>query len=439
MKPLLLTLCMLWLTSSALAQNPTKPSTLPIRKVLNLSIDSSINPATLSYLETAYKKAKSEAYDLVLIELSTPGGLVSTTKDILSLMGNSDIPTAVWVTPEGASATSAGAIIASSAHILSMSAGTNMGAATPIQLTQDIEKGDAHNKAVNDLIALVQSLSESRGRNAAAFGKMISDAASYKSQEALDQHLIDFIANDKNDFLKKIHGRSISIKGQRFIIEAQAPLLLEFEMDLGQQLLNIFANPELSYILLMLGAALIYLEFQAPGGFVAGTIGLGCLLLSGIGFQVLPLNFGALALIFLAFGIFVMEIYVTSYGLLTLAGLASLIMGSLFLFRSEDGFIHMSYAVIASVVGSILLFVLFMAFFIWKDRNPKQEKNYYSLRGKKATILEVSLEHDPDSSLHVYQVHIHGEIWKAKSKNLYKVDDVCTVIDEDQNNLTLMI
>ena len=144
--------------------------TYTISKILRLKIQSSINPATMSYLKTGFKKAQEENFHLILIEMNTPGGLVTTTKEILTLIGESEIPSAVWIRPEGASATSAGAIIASGAHLLFMSEGTNIGAATPIQMSGDIDKkSDARKKAINDLVALVQSLSEARNRNAVLF------------------------------------------------------------------------------------------------------------------------------------------------------------------------------------------------------------------------------------------------------------------------------
>ena len=150
-----------------------------------MNINSSINTSTLDYLEHSFKKVKNYEAPLVLIKLNTPGGFVTTTKDIMTLIGDVDFPVVIWITPEGASATSAGAIISSSAHFLFMSEGTNIGAATPIGLGKDIEQKDAKSKAVNDLVALTQSLSEARGRDPIGFGKMISEAKSYKTQEDL--------------------------------------------------------------------------------------------------------------------------------------------------------------------------------------------------------------------------------------------------------------
>ncbi|MBI2602965.1 MAG: nodulation protein NfeD [Deltaproteobacteria bacterium] len=412
-------------------------ATLTINKILGLTIDSSINPGTYNYLMSGFEKAKLEGYQAILIRLDTPGGLVSTTKDILTLIGDSNILTIVWITPEGASASSAGAIIASGAHVLAMSPGTNFGAATPIQMSQDIEQGDMRKKAINDLVALVQSLSESRGRNAELFGKMIEEAASYKSKEALENNLIDYLVSTEQELLEKMNDRKVTILGQEYKLATHsATISVSHEMDLGQQLLNTLASPGLAYVLFLLGAALLYLEFQAPGGFIAGSIGALCLLLAGIGFQVLPLNFGALGLIVLSFIMFILEAYITSYGLLSIAGLAALLAGSLFLFRTDEAYMSVSRSLVFSSVGVVALFLAGLGIYFLRDlRRHKLPKNYYSLIGKKGTIVTILPTEDGQ---HFYQMRIAGEIWKARSEQEYHVGDHCTV-KEEQNGMTLFI
>ncbi|MFT6604283.1 MAG: membrane-bound serine protease (ClpP class), partial [Bacteriovoracaceae bacterium] len=282
----------------------------------------------MNYIKTGFKRAASEKFDLINIEINTPGGLVSTTKDILSEFGKSEIPVVVWVKPEGASATSAGAIIASGAHLLFMSDGTNIGAATPINSDGDIKSKDVRKKAINDLVALIQSLSESKGRNAKQFGSMIEEASSFKAKEAKLKNLANAIVNNRREFKEAIDGQVVKIKGKQFKIKANSLEWKEQKWDMGQELLNIFSNPSLAYILFLIGASLIYLELQAPGGLIAGSIGAVCLVIAAIGFQVLPLNLGALGLIVLSFVLFVIEIYITSYGLISIAGILSLIFGS---------------------------------------------------------------------------------------------------------------
>ncbi len=301
MKSLSLFLFFSLVSSILFASEPVFIEQRSVEKIIRLDINSSINPATYSYLKAGFQEAKENEFGAILITLNTPGGLVSTTKEILTLFGDSDLPVIVWIRPEGASATSAGAIISSGAHMLYMSDGTNMGAATPIEMSGDIKQTDARSKAINDLVALVQSLAQTRGRNADLFAEMIEKASSFKSKEALEKKLIDGIANSTKDIRELSHHRVIKIKGKQVKLEFRDAQIISFGMDLGQKLLDILANPSTAYILFVIGAGLIYLELQAAGGFIAGGVGVVCLLLAGIGFQVLPLNFGALGLIVLSF------------------------------------------------------------------------------------------------------------------------------------------
>ncbi len=412
--------------------------TYTISKILRLKIQSSINPATMSYLKTGFKKAQEENFHLILIEMNTPGGLVTTTKEILTLIGESEIPSAVWIRPEGASATSAGAIIASGAHLLFMSEGTNIGAATPIQMSGDIDKkSDARKKAINDLVALVQSLSEARNRNAVLFGEMIEKAASFKAQEAKEKNLINDIVNtDKELFLAISAAKGVKIKGQEKALTLTSPVIIDFEMDLGQKLLNIFANPSTAYILFLIGAALLYLEFQAPGGFVAGAVGALCLLMAGIGFQVLPLNFGALGLMVLSFALFMMEIYVTSYGILSLAGLASLVAGSLFLFRTDDAYLSLSHSLIFSVVLAIVSFIAIVVYLMVKERKNIGKEKFNDTEGEKGVVIKF-LKKQEEGFL--YQIKVHGEVWSALSEEELAVGAQIQTSEKRDDSMILRI
>lgn len=412
-----------------------------INSILSMEISSSINPATLNYLKSGLQHAVKEESDLVLIKLNTPGGLLTTTKDIMTLIGSSDIPTLIWITPEGASATSAGAIIASSAHILLMSNGTNIGAATPIQISSgEIKQTDLRKKAINDLVALVQSMSEARNRNGKLFGEMVEKASSFKAKEAFEKKLIDGIANTKSDLFKIINNRQIILKGQpyKLLCQKETTKITDFEMDLGQWLLNIFANPAFAYLLFIIGAALIYLELQAPGGFIAGSLGTVCLILAGIAFQVLPLNLGALGLIVLSFVLFILEIYITSYGILTLAGLASLTIGSLFLFRTDNAYLAVSGKLIFATVASISLFIIFIASYWIRDSFKKKAPAFFSLIGKKGVIME-KIPRETNEEKFLYRVKISGEIWKAESNHDFVEGDTCHITEHDHESMIIKI
>lgn len=410
----------------------TQAQDIQLSEVLELNIDSPITPATFNYISQGFKRANKQKSDAILIKLNTPGGLVSTTKEILTLIGESTIPIIVWVTPEGSSATSAGAIIASAAHILLMSEGTNIGAATPIQMSGDIEKSDVRSKSVNDLKALVQSLAQTRGRNATLFGDMIEKASSFEANLAKKENLIDDILNKRSDLSSMVNGRVIHIQGEDRKILSKNITYSSYEMDLGQQLLNIFANPNTAYVLFLIGAALIYLEFQAPGGLIAGSIGTLALIIAAIGFQVLPLNFGAMALIILGFVLFIIEIYVTSYGILSLAGLGSFVSGSLFLLRTEDSYIMISQTLIYSAALAITLFLILVGYIIVKDHKNIGKVKFNSQVGETATVIALIGD---ESEIKKYQVKLHGEVWNLESEKNLEVGD--TVIILEQTELSL--
>jgi len=424
--------CWLSLQVSVWAQT----TTYGVNKILSLNISSSINPATTNYLESGFKHAHINGYNLILIKMNTPGGLITTTKQILTMFGESDIPIVVWVTPEGASATSAGAIIASGAHLLYMNTGTNIGAATPITLGKDIEQPDLKNKAINDLKALVQSLAQTRGRSEKDFGMMIEEAKSFKAQDALNNKLINGLVHSENDLFQAMNNQSIKVKNHDLSLVVINPSLDEYEMDLGQKLLNILSNPSLTYILFLIGAALIYLEFQAPGGYVAGGLGFLCVILSGIGFHLLPLNFGALGLILLAFILFILEAFITSFGLIALAGLVSLTIGSLFLFRTDDAYLHFSKMAIFSSILSIGSFLLIILYLFVKAMKNNDATSFHNLTGSIGVITQII---DNTHAEKLYYIKVKGEIWKARSPDDMPINTKCVVLDNNKKEIILNI
>jgi membrane-bound serine protease (ClpP class) len=405
-----------------------------IKNLKVLEVNSSINPATLNYLEDHLSKLKMSTGDAALLKINTPGGLVSTTKEILALIGTMDTPIFIWITPEGASATSAGAIIASSAHLLFMSPGTNIGAATPVGLGKDIKESDGRSKSINDLVALVTSLSEARGRNAKKFSLMITKAESYSSQEALKNKIVNGIVNNMDELLSSLKGKEIKIKGTLTKLSVSQLLKIENKMmDPGQSLLNIFANPMTAYILFIVGAALLYFEFQAPGGFIAGSVGALCLVLAAIGFQVLPLNYGALGLVLLSFILFILEAYITSYGVLTLSGIASLTFGSLFLFRTENAYLDIHLPMILSVVAVIVLYILFIAFLIFKSKSKERFFSNKDCFGIISHLISIEAE------TYKYQVKINGEIWNTYSDQEFSIGTKVKITEQNNSLMTVTV
>lgn len=408
-------------------------STYKINEIAYLSINSAITPATYDYLQYQFQNISDES--LAVIKINTPGGLVTTTKDIITLIGEQEFPVAIWITPEGASASSAGAIIASAAHFIFMSPGTNIGAATPVGISEDMSKGDSRNKALNDLSALVRSLSNSRGRPSAPFEAMIKTAESYTDKEALKLGIIDGVISRPQELKKLIAGKSLILNGQKKSIDfAEAPTTKELEPTAGQKILEVLADPSTAYFLFLIGIALIYFEFQAPGGFIAGAVGLGFIILAAISFQVLPLNWGAFGLIILGLFLFVLEIFITSFGILSIAGLTSMVMGSLFLFHGDTGFISVDYPVMLSSLAGVLVSMGFIVWYLYNDyKKQKKNPNFFLPLGSTGMIV------NKRPLLKTFQVKVKGEIWNATSSDDLQIGDSIEVIGVDERKLLIEI
>ncbi len=421
----------------------TEAQPYPVERIAHFKVKGSINPATLSYLRSSFERATmpAEEIDLIVIELNTPGGLVSTTKEIMTLFGESPVPVGVWVRPSGASATSAGAIIASAAHFLFMARGTNIGAATPVAMGGGMDASSDHRKkAVNDLAALVDSLAQVHQRNPRPFRQMIEEASSFSSQEALEQRLIDGLADDTSELEQLLGQRQLQFRGRNLkmsIDPSARPEWVEFSMDLGQKILNTLANPSTAYILFLLGLGLLYLEFQAPGGLIAGGLGALSLIVAAISFQVLPLNWGALGLIVLSFVLLAMEMAVTSYGILSLGGLTSLAIGSLFLFRTDDAYLQFSTAMLASVIAVLAIFAGLVAWVFLRERDKIGGEEFNSLVGLNALVIEEVSSGGGD--WFYYQVKVGGEIWKAKSKRPLARGDFARVEGREEKHMVLLL
>jgi membrane-bound serine protease (ClpP class) len=381
-----------------------------------LHIDSAITPATYEYLKHSFQKAPLKS--LLVIKMNTPGGLISTTKDIMGLIGKEKRSVAVWVTPEGASAASAGAIISSAAHYIFMSPGTTIGAATPVGLNGDIADQDGKRKILNDLTALVRSFNELRSRNNKPFEEMILKASSFTEKEALKEKVINGVVSSEAELLKYFHSENL----------ATQDMALTWE----QKFLDLLSNPTTAYLLFLVGLALIYFEFQAPGGYVAGSIGSALLLLAAMAFQVLPMDWGYFGLLILGLILFVAELYVTSYGLLFILGLISFSLGSIFLFHGDLGFISVRHTALVSSFLGILFSVTVLTWYLWRENKKLKKRNMFSPLGSTGVVMK---KHSPDQ----YQVKVHGEIWNAVSEENLEVDDPISVIQYDSKKLMMKI
>lgn len=422
---------MMLFVSTLIGFNPVwgQNSSFNVNQISYLDIDSAITPATLEYLQTQLKNIPPKS--LIVIRMNTPGGLVTTTKDIIAALDSHQSPKVIWVTPAAASAASAGAIISAVADFIVMSPGTTIGAATPVGISEDLKESDGKNKVLNDLIALVSGLAEHRGRDPRPFIEMISQAKSFSDSQALQEGISLGSAQSTQDIIDLLQNKTFRRKEITYALNFSLQLDHQtYSPNLYQSVLSILAQPQLAYILFLLGIALIYFELQAPGGYIAGGLGVTSLIIAAISFQVLPLNWGAMGLIILGFILFILEIYIISYGLLSIGGIISLTLGSLFLFQTEHALIMPPQTIILSTLFSILLVMAGLTFFLFRTRK-KNDYAFFSPLGKEGVVLKTSKL--------LPQVKIEGQIWNAVSIDPLEINDRVIVIGYDNQKLEVIV
>lgn len=375
--------------------------------VLLLKLEEAITPLTYTEISEALTQAENMQAQALIIELDTPGGLVTTTRKIIKRILSARVPVIVFVYPPGAQAASAGTFITLAAHIAAMAPGTNIGAAHPVTMGQKMDDEMAK-KAENDLAAMARSLAKLRKRNANWAEKAVRESVSATAEEALRLRVVDLIAQDLDELLLKIDGRRITLEDREIVLETKHAQVVPLKEDLRRKILRLITNPNIAYILLMLGLAGLYFELSHPGAVLPGVVGALCLILAFYAMHLLPVNYAGLLLILLAGILFFLEIKITSYGLLSIAGLASLILGSLMLFGKNPEALRVSYRVLFPVLITIGLFFCTITYLAAKAVLRRPTTGAEGLVGEKGeTISEVGP--------HGGQVFVHGEIWQATS------------------------
>jgi membrane-bound serine protease (ClpP class) len=394
------------------------------RVAIQLLIDDAIGPATEDYILRALDKADQERAELVLILMDTPGGLDSAMRTIIKNILNSQIPVVTYVAPSGSRAASAGTYILYASHIAAMTPGTNLGAATPVKIgglsprdSQDKGKKDnktqtrksdpMESKTINDAVAYIRGLAEMRGRNQDWAEKAVREAASLQANEALKLNVIDIVATGVGDLFSKIHGRNVMVQGREQTLNTQGLVVREVNPDWRSRLLSVITNPNVAYILMLMGIYGLILEFSNPGAIVPGTVGAIALLLALYSFQLLPINYAGMALILLGLALMIGEAYQPSFGILGIGGVVAFVIGSIILMDTDAPGFGIDLAVIATfAVSSALLFIFVVGMAIKARRRPVVS-GLEELVGGEATAVE---DFDQEG-----RVAIHGETWRAYS------------------------
>jgi membrane-bound serine protease (ClpP class) len=381
-----------------------------------IKVEGTINPSTAEYISSSIKKATEEGAECLVIELDTPGGLLESTRSIVKSILSAEIPVVVFVYPSGARAGSAGVFITLSAHIAVMAPGTNIGAAHPVGIGG---MGDTskvmEQKITNDAAAFVRTIAEKRNRNVKWAERAVRESISSTETEALKDSVIDLISKDLKDLLDKIDGRKVKINSEEKILRTKDAKVKFVEMNWREKLLALISDPNIAYILLLLGIYGILFELYNPGAIFPGVIGAICLILAFYSLQALPINYAGLALIVLGIILLLLEIKIVSNGLLTIGGAISLLLGSVMLINSPFELMQISLTVIITAVALTVLFFLFAIGMALKAQRRKPTTGKEALVGERGIALT---KFKPASNgWATGQVRVHGEIWKAISQD----------------------
>ena len=390
------------------------------RSAFQLSLNGVIGPASDDYVERALDAASEQHAELVVMLMDTPGGLDTAMRGIIKNITNSSVPVVVYVAPTGARAASAGTYILYASHIAAMSPGTNLGAATPVRIggIPDIKPKDKKDKtepadnkttlerkAINDAVAYIRGLAQLRGRNQEWAEKAVREAASLPAGDALKQNVIDIVATGMADLMAQLDGREVLVQGQKQTLKTTGLVLKEINPDWRSNLLSVITNPNVAYILMLVGIYGLIFEFSNPGAIVPGTVGAICLLLAMYSFQLLPINYAGMALILLGIALMVGEAYQPSFGILGIGGLVAFVMGSIILMDTDAPGFGIDLSVILSFAVSSMILFVFVVGMVIKARRRPVVSGVEELLGSEAVVMDDFEQNG--------RVNVHSEIWNA--------------------------
>lgn len=394
---------------------------ISVNEVIVADLDGVISPASSSYLIRVVETAEKENAACLIFKIDTPGGLDVSMREITKSILNADIPVVVYVSPKGARAASAGVFILYASHVAAMAPGTNIGAAHPVSMGGGEMDSVMIEKVTNDAVAYLKALAKERGRNEDWAERSVRESASVDAATALELGVIEIVAEDEGALIKMLDGRKIKVNEGELVINTRDSRVREIKMTLRERLLLLLTNPNIAYVLLLLGIYGLFFELQNPGMIFPGVVGGICLILGFYSLHVLPVNYAGLALIVLSAILFILEIYVTSQGLLTIGGIVALVFGSLILFESDVPYLRVSWEVIMLVVIIIAALVIFVVALGVKAQFRKRSTGSEGIIGEVGTAkTKVNAEGGT--------VFVHGEFWNATSDTPIKARQKVRVV-----------
>lgn len=449
-RAVLCALCLIFILTAG--SGYAAPASSPFIYRIELA-DNVINPIAVEYIETSIKKAETDGAAALLIQLDTPGGLLTSTRKIVKSIMNAQVPVLVYVAPSGARAGSAGVFITLAAHVAAMAPSTNIGAAHPVAMKEKRSAGDTlkelletltgkkkedeeqtkpakpakkpaevmDQKIMSDTEAWARSIATFRGRNQKWAVKAVSESVSATENEAFQKGVVNFVAASSEEFLTKADGLPAMLPKGTVKIQTKEARIIDIPMGLRLKWLNVLAHPNIAYILLMLGFYGLLFEFTHPGIGFPGIAGAICLILAFFGLQILPTNYAGVALIVMAIILFIAEAKITSYGLLTLGGIVSLFLGSLILFASPYEFMRVSLPLVIAFVAATAAVTIGLATLVIRAQRRKAKTGKEGLIGATGEVESVDDDH--------LKVFVHGEIWDAICDSEIEVGQTVKVVE----------
>jgi len=386
-------------------------------------IDGTINPAVDDFIRESIGRAKLNRAQALVIQLDTPGGLLTSTRTIVKEILGAPVPVIVYVSPSGAGAGSAGVFVTMSGHIAAMAPGTNIGAAHPVSGGGQEVKGVMGEKIENFTASFSESIAQQRGRNTEWAVQAVRKSVSITEREALKKNVIDIVAKDIDDLLRQADGRKVELEGRPHTLALKGVRIVRYEMSLKQRIINAIADPNIAYLFMMAGILGLYMEFSHPGVFFPGVAGAICLLLALASFQLLPINYTGLVLMLLGVALLVGEAFFPSFGVLGVGGIIAMALGSLLLFDTQGSDFGVDRPIVFTAVGTLGAFVLAVSYLVFRSQKSRPTLGLEGLLGE---VGEVRGKLNPAG-----KIFVHGEYWNAQADAEIDIGEKVKVVGYD--------